>query len=53
MNFWQPDGGRHLRQLQPGAPFLFKLHAPEHAIAGGGRFVRSVKNIPIDLAWEG
>lgn len=52
VNFWQPGGGRHLRQLQPGAPFLFKLHAPEHFIAGGGRFVRSVKNIPIDLAWE-
>ena len=52
VNFWQPGGGRHLRQLQPGAPFLFKLHAPEHFIAGGGRFRRSVKNIPIDPAWE-
>lgn len=51
-NFWQPGGGRHLRRLHPGAPFLFKLHAPEHFIAGGGRFVRSVKDIPIDLAWH-
>ena len=51
VNFWQPGGGRRLRQLQPGAPFLFKLHAPENFIAGGGTFVRSVKDIPIDLAW--
>ena len=51
VNFWQPGGGQHLRQLQPGAPFLFKLHAPENFIAGGGRFRRSVKNIPIGVAW--
>ena len=52
VNFWQPGGGRHLRQLPAGAPFLFKLHAPEHFIVGGGRFRRSVKDIPLDLAWE-
>ena len=37
-NFWQPSGSRDFRALQPGEPFLFKLHSPENYIAGGGFF---------------
>jgi putative restriction endonuclease len=51
VNFWQPRGGRNFRVLQPGEPLLFKLHAPENAIAGGGFFAgHSV--IPAGLAWD-
>ncbi|HEY8368084.1 MAG TPA: HNH endonuclease, partial [Thermodesulfobacteriota bacterium] len=30
VNFWQPGGGRDFRALEPGEPFLFKLHAPRN-----------------------
>ena len=36
VNFWQPSGGRRFHALEPGEPFLFKLHYPENAIVGGG-----------------
>ncbi|WP_018866220.1 MULTISPECIES: HNH endonuclease [unclassified Thioalkalivibrio] len=51
VNFWQPGGGRRIRRLQPGDLFLFKLHSPYNAIAGGGFFVRST-SLPVRLAWE-
>jgi putative restriction endonuclease len=51
VNFWQPSGGRLFRALQPGEPFLFKLHSPDNFIVGGGFFVRHAA-IPISLAWE-
>src|SRR5438270_6414664 len=35
-NFWQPSGSRTFRALQPGEPFLFKLHSPDNFIVGGG-----------------
>jgi len=37
--------------LQPGVPFLFKLHAPDNFIVGGGFFVR-FSVLPARLAWE-
>jgi putative restriction endonuclease len=51
VNFWQPSPRRPVT-LEPGAPFLFKLHA-EHggAIVGGGLAVR-FSTVPIYLAWE-
>ncbi len=49
-NFWRP-GGSTFRALQPGDPFLFKLHAPHHAIVGGGWFVRYAP-LPVSLAWR-
>lgn len=52
VNFWQPGGGRHLRQIRPGAPFLFKLHAPENFIVGGGFFLHSSTQVPLSRAWE-
>lgn len=51
VNFWQPGGSRDFRTLQPGEPFLFKLHSPQHYIAGGGFFAHSTI-LPISLAWE-
>jgi len=50
-NFWQPSGSRIFRVLQPGEPFLFKLHSPENFIVGGGFFVR-YSALPASLAWE-
>ncbi len=51
VNFWQPGGGRAFRVLQPGEPFLFKLHAPQNFVVGGGFFVRS-SALPASLAWD-
>jgi len=49
VNFWQPSGGA-FRAIEPGAPFLFKLHSPQNYIVGGGFFVR-YSLLPISLAW--
>jgi putative restriction endonuclease len=51
VNFWQPSGSRSFRALQPGEPFLFKLHSPDNFIVGGGYFVRH-SPLPASLAWE-
>src|SRR6266581_9060137 len=51
VNFWQASGSRTFRVLQPGEPFLFKLHSPDNFIVGGGFFVR-YSALPASLAWE-
>ncbi|MFQ5511988.1 MAG: HNH endonuclease [Candidatus Krumholzibacteriia bacterium] len=51
VNFWRPGGKAAFRAIQPGSPFLFKLHSPENFIAGGGFFVRHTV-LPLSLAWE-
>jgi putative restriction endonuclease len=51
VNFWQPSGSRTFRALQPGEPFLFKLHSPENFVVGGGFFVR-YSALPASLAWD-
>jgi len=51
VNFWRPGGLRGFQVLQPGEPFLFKLHAPLNYIAGGGFFVRHTA-LPVSIAWE-
>ena len=51
VNFWQPGGKMPFRVLKPGEPFLFKLHAPHHFIAGGGFFAYTTI-MPVSLAWE-
>jgi putative restriction endonuclease len=51
VNFWQPSGSRFFRVLQAGELFLFKLHAPQNFIVGGGRFVR-YSALPASLAWD-
>ena len=50
VNFWQPSGGSPFRALQPGEPFLFKLHAPRNVIVGGG-FFGHFSLLPVDLTW--
>lgn len=51
VNFWKPGGQQGFAALQPGAPFLFKLHAPRNVIAGGGFFVHFTR-LPTSLAWD-
>ncbi len=51
VNFWQPGGKRAFRTLSPGEPFLFKLHAPDNAIVGGGFFTHA-SPVPASVAWE-
>lgn len=51
INFWRPSGSREFRALEPGEPFLFKLHSPDDYIVGGGFFAASAI-LPVDLAWE-
>lgn len=51
VNFWQPSGRFAFRALQPGELFLFKLHAPNDFIVGGGVFSHS-SLAPLSLAWE-
>jgi len=51
INFLQPGGRRRFQALQPGEPFLFKLHSPRHFIVGGGFFAHS-SLLPASLAWE-
>jgi len=51
VNFWQPSPRRLAEFLEPGVPFLFKLHAPDNFIVGGGFFVR-FSALPARLAWE-
>ncbi len=40
-----------MKSLQPGAPFLFRLHAPDYAIVGGGFFLRFLK-LPLSQTWD-
>lgn len=51
VNFWQPSGSREFRSLNPGEPFLFKLHSPKNFVVGGGFFVQ-YSALPCSLAWE-
>ncbi|MFE0753994.1 HNH endonuclease [Inquilinus sp. NPDC058860] len=51
VNFWRPSGGNQFRALQPGEIFLFKLHAPDNFIVGGGVFSHA-SNVPLSIAWQ-
>ncbi len=51
VNFWQPSGGRSFKTLNPGEPFLFKLHSPLNFIVGGGFFAH-FSILPTSLAWD-
>lgn len=50
VNFWQPSSRPLAAFLQPGVPFLFKLHSPHDFVVGGGFFVR-FSALPARLAW--
>jgi len=51
VNFWQPSGARTFKAVSVGELFLFKLHAPDDFIVGGGLFSHA-SNLPLSLAWE-
>lgn len=48
-NFWTPSGAG-FRALAPGEPFLFKTHAPENALVGGG-FFSGFTELSVAEAW--
>ena len=50
VNFWKP-GTQPFKALQENELFLFKLHAPQNYIVGGGYFVK-YSLLPTYLAWE-
>ena len=50
VNFWQP-GPHGFRALDPGEVFLFKLHYPDHFIAGGA-FYAGYSILPCGIAWD-
>jgi putative restriction endonuclease len=50
VNFWTPSG-RSLMNFTPGAPVLFKLHAPFNDIVGGG-FFATFSVLPASIAWD-
>ena len=50
VNFWKP-GSRPFKALQENDLFLFKLHAPQNYIVGGGYYVK-YSLLPTYLAWE-
>src|SRR5580704_12032511 len=51
VNFWQPSGSGGFRALSPGEPLLFKLHAPNDFIVGGG-FFSHYTILPASFAWS-
>jgi HNH endonuclease len=51
VNFWRPSGEDTFRALNPGEPFLFKLHSPQNFIVGGGFFSRFIQ-CPVHYAWD-
>jgi putative restriction endonuclease len=51
VNFWQPNPKPLATFLEAGVPFLFKLHAPDNYIVGGGFMVR-FSTLPARLAWD-
>jgi putative restriction endonuclease len=51
VNFWRPSSRTTFRALQPGELLLFKLHAPDNFIAGGGFFTR-FHHLPVNMAWD-
>ena len=51
VNFWRPSAGQAFRGLDPGGPFLFKLHSPRNFIVGGG-FFGYYTTLPVSFAWK-
>lgn len=50
-NFWKPASQKGFKALEPGELLLFKLHAPDNFVAGGGVFAH-FSRLPCSLAWE-
>jgi hypothetical protein len=51
VNFWRPSPDATFKALAVGELLLFKLHAPDNYIAGGGFFTRFLQ-LPLGMAWD-
>ena len=51
VNFWRPSPTATFKALGPGELLLFKLHAPDNFIVGGGFFTK-FQQLPVNLAWD-
>ena len=51
VNFWRPSATAQFKALDPGELLLFKLHAPDNFIVGGGFFTK-FQQLPVNLAWD-
>ena len=51
VNFWHPGTRNPVGALAEGTPFLFKVKAPYHHIAGGAYYT-SYTRLPLPLAWD-
>jgi putative restriction endonuclease len=51
VNFWRPSPDASFKALDPGELLLFKLHAPDNFIVGGGFFTKFLQ-LPVNLAWD-
>jgi len=51
VNFWHPSGKPPFTNLEPWAPFLFKVKQPYNHVAGGGYFVK-FSSLPLSMVWE-
>jgi putative restriction endonuclease len=51
VNFWQPSGSGSFCALSPGEPLLFKLHAPNDFVVGGG-FFSHYTIVPASFSWS-
>ncbi len=51
VNFWRPSSEASFKALQPGELLLFKLHAPDNFIVGGGFFTKFLQ-LSVNMAWE-
>lgn len=52
VNFWQPSAGRRPVTLDPGSPFLFKLHAGQGGWIVGGGFFAHYSALPVRMTWD-
>ncbi|MGH2428591.1 MAG: HNH endonuclease [Candidatus Limnocylindria bacterium] len=52
VNFWQPSAGRPPVTLEPGALFLFKLHASHGGWIVGGGFFAHYSALPVRMTWD-
>src|SRR3990167_739509 len=51
VNFWKPASQKAFRALTLGELLLFKLHAPQNFVVGGGVFTH-FSRLPCSMAWE-
>ena len=52
MNFWQPRGKSQFKLLQPGEPFLFKLHEHYERCSARDSLFGHHKILPVSFVWH-